>query len=105
MDAPDQVVRDYSSLIQSDVALNGEASNTLCIEESLTDVNELFTVQIEGLEADDCDGNAIITDNNRRESLEVVESYGNDEGEKFPEMHLLLMVRTVECRKVRTQVI
>ncbi|ERN15869.1 hypothetical protein AMTR_s00039p00191760 [Amborella trichopoda] len=63
MDAPDRVARDHSSLLQSDVALNGEASVTICVEESLTDVNELPKVQIEGLESDGCDGNAIIIDN------------------------------------------
>ncbi|ERM99881.1 hypothetical protein AMTR_s00110p00026910 [Amborella trichopoda] len=77
---------DYSSPLQSNVVLNGEASDALCIEESLTDVNDLPTVQIEGFEDDDCDGNVIITDNSLQEILEVPESNGNDEGGKFPEM-------------------
>ncbi|ERM97508.1 hypothetical protein AMTR_s00123p00061610, partial [Amborella trichopoda] len=86
MVAPDRVAGDHSSQLQSEVVLNGEAFDTLCVEESLTDVNEFPTVQIEGLKADDCDGNAIITDKSLREILEVAESDGNDEGGKFSEM-------------------
>ncbi|ERM97616.1 hypothetical protein AMTR_s00173p00058630 [Amborella trichopoda] len=85
MDAPNQVARDHSSLLQNDMVLNGDASD-IYVKESLTNVNELLTVQIEGLEADDCDGNAIIIDNSLREILEVAESDGNDEGGKFSEM-------------------
>ncbi|ERM98502.1 hypothetical protein AMTR_s00072p00188730 [Amborella trichopoda] len=66
MDALDRVVGNTSSLLQSDITLNSEASDTICIE-SLMD-------------------NAIINDNSLREILEVTKSDGNDEGGKFSEM-------------------